>query len=82
MFKSIFTPFVAVALLVPTAAIAREHVDAAKSDPNRVVCRTVGSTGSRLSQTKQCMTNAQWAENKLADRQAVERIQANRYKNN
>lgn len=51
-------------------------------DPNRMICKREKVTGSRLRSRKTCLTAAQWEEQRAADREAVEKIQANRYKNN
>ena len=69
-------------LLAAGVADARNRTaDATKTDPNKVICRSNASTGSRLSQTKQCMTAAQWAESSALDRRDIERVQNARYKN-
>ena len=53
----------------------------ANNDPNRVICRTEQSTGSRLATQKRCLTAQQWADQKLIDRQVVERAQGGGWKN-
>jgi len=53
-----------------------------KGDPTKIVCRTDGVTGSRLGQHKRCLTGAQWAELASADRQALDRVQSQRYSGN
>lgn len=78
--KSILSAVLGVALLLPVAAAGRV-ADKSKTSPNKVVCRSEDSTGSRLSQVKRCMTLAQWAQEKQSSRQEIERIQNNRYKN-
>ena len=45
------------------------------TDPNRIICEKVQETGSRLNTRKTCMTAAQWAEQRIRDRQAVEEAQ-------
>lgn len=72
----------ALAVLAPSAALAKSKDKSADaSDPNRVICRTENATGSRLSSQKRCMTAQEWAEAKRIDRQDIEKVQANRYKN-
>ena len=39
------------------------------------VCETVTVTGSRLGKKKFCATRAEWADQKLQDRQVIEKIQ-------
>lgn len=77
-------PFVALALLAAVAAPALadkpEGRKGANLDPNRMICRTEQNTGSRLSSSKRCMTAQQWADQRLADRQVVERSQGGGWK--
>lgn len=51
------------------------------ADPNRQICRTTETTGSRLQKKRICRTASEWAEQQALDRQNVERQQANRWKN-
>jgi predicted secreted protein len=44
-------------------------------DPNETICRKEQVLGSRLQTRKICMTRAQWAEQRLLDRQNIERAQ-------
>lgn len=44
-------------------------------DMNEVVCERQEVTGSRLARKKVCMTRAQWADMRLQDRQAIEKVQ-------
>ena len=84
MIKLALSSVLCATLLLPCAALAVEQDGSAKSkpNPNKVVCRSEDSTGSRLSQVKRCMTLAQWAQEKQSSRQEIERIQNGRYKNN
>ena len=71
-----------VVLAVPALAQTQPEIKtSAKNDPNRVICRTEGATGSRLTQQKRCLTAQQWADQRQVDRQTVERAQSGRYKN-
>lgn len=73
--------FLATAFGVMAISPAHAGKPAPVKDPNKIVCKADTSTGSRLAQTKQCMTNAQWDEQKQLNRNEVEKIQSNRYKN-
>ena len=63
-----------VALLVGSAAAAQ--APPANSDPNSLICRVSGETGSRLQRTRTCRTRAQWEEIRREQRNAVDRAQA------
>jgi len=83
----------ALLLLTPSALLAQAVTSTAANtqqardsqeetgDPNRMVCRNEKTTGSRLGRQRICMTAQQWADQQRIDRQAVERSQAGRYKN-
>jgi predicted secreted protein len=47
-------------------------------DPNEVVCEKQEVIGSRLAVRRVCMTRSQWAERRMEDRQATEKIQTKR----
>ena len=49
---------------------------ASTNDPDKVVCKNIGETGSRLRSKKICMTRAQWAEKQRVDQQELKRLQA------
>lgn len=75
------------AALIATPAVAGPKHDGqaaapaqakAKSDPNRMICRTIESTGSRLRKERQCMSAADWAVLNAQNRRDVERGQSNR----
>lgn len=66
----------------PTTTGAVVVTGQATNDPNRMICRTSNTTGSRLGRSKVCRTASQWSEINAADRQDIERMQANRSKNN
>ena len=36
-------------------------------DPNKIVCRDLGRTGSRLANDRICMTRKEWDERQRAD---------------
>jgi hypothetical protein len=66
--------------LVTTAAIMAQPSSAteAKSDANKQICRTLPSTGSRLSRTRACHTAQEWVELRRDTRQHLEHIQNER----
>lgn len=72
-----FSMFAALPAMAETKADSKK----AAEDPNRVICRTERSTGSRLATQKRCLTAQQWADQKLIDRQVVERAQGGGWKN-
>lgn len=47
----------------------------ASSDADEVVCEKQTSIGSRLAKKRKCLTRAQWAQERLTHRQAVEGVQ-------
>ena len=71
-------------VLLATPALAQSQPETKKSakyDPNRMICRSEDSTGSRVTQQKRCLTAQQWADQRLTDRQTVERAQGGGWKN-
>ena len=46
--------------------------------PNRKVCKTVESTGSRLNRAKICKTAREWAEQQVETKENLERMQRSR----
>ncbi|HEY5724037.1 MAG TPA: hypothetical protein VIT45_17135 [Allosphingosinicella sp.] len=50
----------------------------AKNDPNKVVCRNVSESGSRLKSKRVCHTNAQWAEIRREAKEQIDHIQNTR----
>ena len=46
-----------------------------KSNANKVICRTIQESGSRLNKTRACHTQAEWAELRRQTRENVQRIQ-------
>ena len=74
-----FAQVTAPAPATQTAAVAPGKAGA---DKDKMVCRTMDATGSRLAKRRECHTLAEWTEIRLRDRQTVERTQANRYNGN
>jgi hypothetical protein len=70
------------ALAQPVRAIAGSEQpisDAAiRGDPERRICKQVTATGSRLKGGRVCKKAREWADEKLIDRKALERIQTQR----
>ena len=69
-----------IAAVALAAGVASASSTKSKSggDPNKVVCKTEGPTGSRLGKTRACHTMAEWAELRRQARQNVEKIQDSR----
>ena len=63
-------------LLIPSAAAAAPAPSANSSDPNAVICRVSGETGSRLARARTCKTRAEWEEIRREQRNAIDRAQA------
>lgn len=69
-------PFVMLTLAVALAApAAARPKDAKDRDPNKVVCEKQEVLGSRLATKRVCKTRAEWAEQRRADRDLVQRSQ-------
>ena len=47
-------------------------------DPNEIICERQTQLGSRLATERVCKTRAQWAEERLLNRQDVEKAQMQR----
>ena len=79
--------FVAVAAALSLSSVAsaepRQNADAAggseaKGDPDRRVCKSVATTGTRLGKTRVCMTAREWDAKTAEDRRSLERMQGSR----
>ena len=70
-------------LLVPASALAqdsgkgKERTDET-GDGSRMICRTSGSTGSRVKSSRICMTADEWADARRNTRNLVEQNQQRR----
>lgn len=68
-------------LIASASAAAQQAPASAQEQPKAAApkedkyCETITMTGSRLAKKKFCGTRAEWAEKRLQDRQAVDRIQ-------
>ncbi len=50
---------------------------AAPASKQKVVCKSIGTTGSRLGGKRVCATKQQWDERAYDDKQAIDRMAAN-----
>jgi hypothetical protein len=48
------------------------------ADPNEIICQKIEQLGSRIAKKRVCMTRAEWADQQLQDRQAIEKAQIQR----
>lgn len=64
------------------AAYAKKEDDSATGDPNRVICKKMAVTGSRLKKTRLCYTARQWEDMRKDTRQTVEAAQMQNGKSN
>jgi hypothetical protein len=53
-----------------------------KNDPNKIICKTEDTTGSRLGAKRVCHTRADWAEMERVTQQSVGDAEAQGYQNN
>ena len=68
----------AVALAAGVASASSSSNKGGRGDPNKVVFKVEGPTGSRLGKSRACHTNAEWAELRRQARANVEKIQDSR----
>ena len=59
---------IAFALLLQSAAPTAAVQPEAGYDPNKMICRKFGNTGSRLGNKRTCMAAWQWRERENQDR--------------
>ena len=65
----------AAASQAPASAQEQPSKSKASGSQNERYCETITMIGSRIAKKKFCGTRAEWADRKLQDRQAVDRIQ-------
>ena len=67
----------AMGALIAAPAVAQTPAPAHQNaqDPNEVICEKQEVVGSRLQKRRVCMTRSQWADARLQDKQALERVQ-------
>lgn len=76
MLNKVTATFAALALALPQAAsAAQEQQPAPQAPAAKKICKTQTVTGSRLAKKRVCGTADEWAEQRLQDRQAVEKVQ-------
>lgn len=68
---------IGVAPALAQAQTPKQEALKSKAD-ERVICKTVEKTGSRLATKRVCMTAVQWEEHRRSDREAVESLQQKR----
>jgi uncharacterized protein (DUF2147 family) len=61
---------------------AEPAVEEADNSQNRMICKKEKQSGTRLGSKRTCMTAAQWAQVQRDQREATERAQANRPRDN
>jgi len=62
----------------PPSVAPQQAKDAQALNPNEVICEKQPVTGSRLGTKRVCKTRAQWADERLQDRQGIEKVQVER----
>lgn len=60
----------------PVTPYRSENPPQAKSDADKIICQKEEKIGTRLGAKKVCMTVAEWAALRAADRERTEQIQA------
>lgn len=69
--------------MIGTPALADKPSPNQKApDPNEVICEKQEVIGSRLQTKRICRTRAEWADLRLQDQQAIDRVQIQRGSNN
>jgi hypothetical protein len=63
------------AIMLLSTAVAAAEAPSAGSDADRMICRTTGDIGSRLSRTRNCMTKAEWDARARSQRTEIDRAQ-------
>ena len=61
--------------ITPAAAKTEGKSSEAKSPGEQRICEDIILTGSRLAKRRFCGTRAEWADRRLQDRQAIEKVQ-------
>lgn len=73
---------IAMATMIGTPALADKPSPHQKApDPNEVICEKQEVIGSRLQTKRICRTRAEWADLRLQDQQAIDRVQIQRGSN-
>ena len=70
------------AALVGTAAAASDGTNqTGRSDPNKMICRTISDSGNKLKRERACHTASEWRELRRQTRETIEHIQNSRASN-
>ena len=73
---------VIIATMIGAPAMADQPSPHQKApDPNEVICEKQEVIGSRLQTKRVCRTRAEWADLRLQDQQAIDRVQIQRGSN-
>lgn len=79
MMRAYLIALPAVAIALAAAAPPAEQPASDKAaDQNQIVCEKQTVVGSRLAVKRICKTRAQWAEDRMRDKQEIERVQTQR----
>ena len=79
MMRAYLIALPAAAIALAAAAPPAEQPASDKApDPNQIICEKQTVVGSRLAVKRICKTRAQWAVDRLQDRQDLERVQTQR----
>lgn len=65
---------VALLAIIATPVAAKDEKEAGASDSERVVCKTLRKTGSRLAGERVCKTKAQWDREKQEARNRMDEM--------
>ena len=79
MHKLLTTTVVAISTVMTSAPLlAQQAAPKNARDPNEIVCERQEEIGSRLGGQRVCKTRAQWAEERRAARQDIDKAQMQR----
>jgi hypothetical protein len=77
-----FVLILSTAALVGSAAAASDSSNKTnKSDPNRLICRTISDSGQKLRRERACHTAQEWRELRRQTQETIEHIQNSRAAN-
>lgn len=61
--------------LMGTTAVMAEPSGSSSGSANKQICRSTADTGSRLGRSRECHTEAEWAELRRQTQQNIDRVQ-------
>jgi hypothetical protein len=64
-------------VLVLASGAAAQDEPPNGNDPDRIVCKTIGESGSRLRRARICYSLAEWAERQRRTQELIDRMQTN-----